>query len=194
MLIRQAHPGPRVPPYQSGEQKLADAVKYADEELIAWPVLADDLAGTVHQAYGGLADPTYLIDVDGRIAYYNMWTHAPTLHRALSALKEAGGRGVVLGGIDRKPHVLPAMTDGWRGLRRGLPQSFTDMMIAAPGMPVGLWLGHHMRPVLRPLTLRATPLPVAVKIALAAGAALLAGTAVLRIVRGRRRAGMLASC
>jgi hypothetical protein len=33
---------------------------------------------------------------------------------------------VVNGGVDRTPHILPAMTDGWNGLRRGLPQSLID--------------------------------------------------------------------
>ena len=68
MLVRQAHPGPRVPPYRSLEQKLQDAHSYQRDEGIPWPVLVDDLAGTVHQVYGRLADPTYLIDADGRVA------------------------------------------------------------------------------------------------------------------------------
>ena len=67
VVIRQAHPGPEVPAYDTFEQKLHDAERYRREEAIPWPVLVDDLEGTVHQAYGGLADPTYLIDRDGRV-------------------------------------------------------------------------------------------------------------------------------
>ncbi len=80
VLIRQAHPGPDVPPYKSFNQKMYDAHRYKQDDGIPWTVLADDLQGTVHQVYGGLADPTYLIDADGRVAYYDMWTHAPTLY------------------------------------------------------------------------------------------------------------------
>ncbi len=184
VLIRQAHPGPDTPPYRTFEEKLADGRRYKDVEGLPWPLLVDDLEGTVHQAYGGLADPTYLIDVDGRVAFYDTWTHAPTLHRAIETLLRQGGRGVVGKGTDRVPHVLPAMTDGWRGIRRGLPQSFTDLEAAAPGMGTGLWLGHKARPLLAPLTLRARPLPLAVRLALAFAAGWLAGRVARRASRG----------
>ncbi|MDQ4076426.1 MAG: hypothetical protein M3220_09295, partial [Chloroflexota bacterium] len=170
VLIRQAHPGPTVRPYDNFDEKMQDGYRYQQEEGIPWPVLVDDVPGTVHQVYGGLADPTYLIDADGRVAFYNMWTYAPTLHKAIEALLRRGGHGVVQGGIDHIPYLLPAMTDGWRGLRRGLPQSFIDIETAAPLMGSSIWLGYQMRALLAPLTLRARPLPTPVKAGLALGA------------------------
>jgi hypothetical protein len=95
--------------------------------------VVDDIAGTTHQVYGGLADPTYLIDRDGRVAFYNMWTHAPTLHEAIEELLKQDGRGVVMGGTHRTPHLLASMTDGWKGLRRGFPQSAVELELSAPG-------------------------------------------------------------
>ncbi len=183
VLIRQAHPGRGVRPYRSFQEKLRDAERFQREEAIGWPMLADDLEGTVHQAYSGLADPTYLIDADGRVAYFNMWTGVSGLHEAIEALLAQGGRGVVKGGWDRVPHLAPAMTDGWKGLRRGLPQSFTDLMLAAPGVATGTWLGYQLRPLLAPLTLRAEPLSAPAKAALvvgAAGAVALAARAIRR--------------
>jgi hypothetical protein len=176
VVIRQAHPGPDVPAYHSFEQKWRDAWSYQQEESIPWTVLIDDLEGTTHRVYGGLADPTYLIDIEGNVAFYNMWTHVPTLHRAIMALLGQGGRGVVMGGVDSTPHLLPSMADGWKGLRRGLPQSFIDLETAAPTLASGTWLGHRLRPVLAPLALRAKPLPWPVRFGLAVGmAVLLAG-------------------
>ncbi|MDQ4075288.1 MAG: hypothetical protein M3220_03480 [Chloroflexota bacterium] len=169
VLVRQAHPGPGAEPYDTFEAKMRDGQRYQQEEGIAWPVLVDDLAGSTHQVYGGLADPTYLIDREGRVAFYNMWTYPPTLHEALEALQAQGGRGVVKGGIDHLPYMLPAVTEGWRGLRRGLPQSFLDLMTAAPGSAALVWLGYQFRPLLAPLTLRARPLPAPVKVGLALG-------------------------
>lgn len=188
VLVRQAHPGPGFPAYRDMEQKLRDARAYAAEEGIPWAVVADDLEGTVHRAYGGMSDPTYLIDADGRAAYYNMWTHAPTLHTAIEALLAQGGRGVVGGGLDRTPHMAAALTDGWRGLRRGLPQSLTDIETAGPGTGTGTWLGYQLKPLLAPLTLRAAPLPAPARTALAASA--LAGFALgARRAAARRRTG-----
>lgn len=155
MLIRQAHPGPAVPAYRRLEQKLHDARRYVAEEAIPWPVLVDDLRGTVHQVYGGLADPIYLIDADGRVAFHELWTDGPTLHLALEELLGQGGRGVVLSG---------AVTDGWRAIERGLPQSFTDLLVAAPGSPALLWVGDKLRPVLAPWSLRARPISPVVKL------------------------------
>ncbi|MBA3357033.1 MAG: hypothetical protein H0U18_14060 [Pyrinomonadaceae bacterium] len=162
-----------MPAYQNFEQKMQDAERYQREDGIAWTVLVDDLEGTTHQVYGGLADPTYLIGTDGRVAFYNMWTHAPTLHEALEELQKQGWRGEVKGGVHQMPHLLPSMTDGWKGLRRGWPQSFIDLETSAPGMASGPWLGYQLRPLLAPLTLRSKPLPPSAKLGLAAGAAAL---------------------
>ncbi len=159
---------------------MEDAVAYQQEERIPWPVLVDDLEGSVHRTYGGLADPTYLIDSDGRVAYYNMWTYAPALHEAILALLSRGGQGVVKGGWDRAVRLGPPLTDGWRGIRRGLPQSYTDIMTAAPGSATGLWIGYQLRPLLAPLTLRAEPLPTSAKVGLIVGAAALVTLVIAR--------------
>ncbi len=93
VLVRQAHPGPFEPAYASDEQKMADAERYQRSEQIPWPVVVDDVEGTVHRAYGGLANPSYLIGTDGRVSFYAPVTGAPRLHRALEELVNAGGRG-----------------------------------------------------------------------------------------------------
>jgi hypothetical protein len=171
VLARQAHPGPAAPAYRSVDQKMRDAERYKDEHKIPWPVIVDDLEGTVHRIYGGLADPTYLIDVDGKVSFYNMWAHVPTLHEAIDMLFKQGARGVVENGIDKLPHPLASMTDGWEAIRRGLPQSFIELETAFPGAASSIWLGHQLRPLLAPLTLRAEPLPLSVKLAFGFGAA-----------------------
>lgn len=185
VLIRQAHPGPEVRPYLTLGDKQRDAQRYTDDESLPWPVLVDDLEGSVHQVYGGLADPTYLIDADGRVAYYSMWTHAPNLNEAIAKLRKQNDRGVVNGGIDHVVHMLPAFTDGWRGIRRGLPQSYVDLELAAPGMGAGLWLGYRLRPLIAPVTLRAEHFGPIGRVVMALVAA--TGTVVIaRAIRGRR--------
>jgi hypothetical protein len=159
VLIRQAHPGKGVPAYHIYEQKQRDARRYKQDEKISWPVLIDDLLGTTHQVYGGLADPTYLIDADGRVAFYNMWTYAPNLHLAIEELLRRGGRGVVRGGVDHVPHMGAPMIHGWRGIRRGQPQSYFDLERAAPGMGLMLRVGYLLRPLLEPWLIRSRPIP-----------------------------------
>jgi hypothetical protein len=167
---------------------MSDGVRYKEDEGIPYHVLVDDLMGTVHQVYGGLADPTYLIDADGRVSFYNMWTHAPTLHEAIEELFAHSGRGVVKGGTDRIPHLLSTIADGWHGLRRGLPQSAIELELSGPGMASGPFLGYQIRPLLAPIALRATPLPISAKIGLGIGAAALLFLGVRALTRnGRKR-------
>ena len=84
VLVRQAHAGERRGAYRSCEEKLDDARALKREERLPWPVLIDDLAGTVQRAYGGLAAAVYLIDSRGAVAFLrNMGavTSAPTCDR-----------------------------------------------------------------------------------------------------------------
>ncbi|MBI5671530.1 MAG: hypothetical protein HZC41_26360 [Chloroflexi bacterium] len=181
VFIRQAHPGPNAPPYRTFEQKLADARRFKREENLPWPLLVDDLAGTVHQVYGTLADPTYLIDANGRVAYYNMWTLAPALHKAIEMLLKQRGWGIVEGGINHTPNLLPTIIGGWKGLRRGLPQSYVDLELALPTSATMIWLGNKLRPLLGPLALRAEPIPTGLKLAAGAGLAVSALMAALTV-------------
>jgi hypothetical protein len=159
VLVRQVHPGPAAPPYRSAEQKAADAAAYRRVERLPWPLLVDDVDGTAHRAYGGLTNPAYVIGTDGRVSFYAPATGAPRLHHALDRLVASGGHGVVRGGTDRLPHLLPALTEGWRAVERGLPQSAAELRSAAPGVVTLLRLGRHARRLIGPFTLRAEPLP-----------------------------------
>ncbi len=116
----------------------------------------DDLAGTVHQAYGALSDAAYLIGVDGRVSFFGVTGGAPLLHRAIADLVR-GGSGTV--GTDFVPRIVPALTDGWRALERGLPQSAEELSDTLPGSVALMRAGHTLRPVLTPLTHRSRPLP-----------------------------------
>lgn len=182
VLVRQAHPGEARPAYDTYEQKLADARDYQSLDSIRWPVLVDDLAATVHRMYGGMSDPVYLIDVAGRVAFYQLWAHGPTLKRALDSLIAQGGYGPVAGGIDRVPHMAAAFIEGWRTLTRGGKPAVADAQRAFPGAPALVALGYQARPLLRPLFVRATPLPQPAKWALLGG---LAGIFLLLLRKSR---------
>jgi hypothetical protein len=185
--VRQGHPGPGVRAYQSFEQKQQDARRHHWEDAIPWPVLVDDLDGRVHRAYGMLADPTVLVDADGRVAFYNAVTHAPTLDRAIRRLMRQRERGVVLGGVDRRPHLLAAVAAGWPALERGLPQSAVDLETALPTSALLPFVGHHLKPLAAPLALRSTPIPRPARSALLVAVAAALGAAVLSSAAHKRR-------
>ncbi len=160
--------------YHAYEQKMEDARRYRDAEEIPWRVLVDDLEGRVHQVYGGLSHPTYVVSSEGRMSFYNMWTHAPSLHKALDELTNPDGACVVRGGIDRKPHVMAYMVNGWPGLARGLPQSYFELEKTIPGMARSIRMGYKLKPMLAPIALRSKPLPITTR-AMAGGAGVYLG-------------------
>jgi hypothetical protein len=187
VVVRQAHPGERHGAYGSYEEKLDDACAYAREERIPWPVLIDDLAGTVQRAYGGLAAAVYLIDGRGRVAFCGTWGQAPALRQAIDDLLAGDGRAGR--GIDRRPHLAAAIVAGQRGPARGGRQALIDLELGFPGAMALMTVGRVARPVLAPLALRTTPLSGTERGALLAGLVGAGAAVTLGLRRWRRRGG-----
>lgn len=181
VAIRQAHPGERRDAYRSYAEKLEGAREGRREEGIPWTVLVDDYAGTTHRAYSSeMTDPVFVIDSGGRVSFYLMWAHAPTLKRAIDELLERGGQGTVAGGIDKMVHLFASFVNGYHGLERGGKRAVREYNTGAFGAGALTFLGGKARPVLAPLALRPDPLPAGARLALllgglAASAALAAG-------------------
>jgi hypothetical protein len=104
----------------------------------------------VHRQYAAeMTDPTFVIDADGTIAFYNMWTHGQTLKRAIDELLALGGRGTVLGGLDKKPHLLASFADGYRGPRRGGRRAVLEYDLGAGGAGTMSLLAKHIKSLRR---------------------------------------------
>lgn len=185
VLVRQAHPGERHGAYRSDQEKLDDARLLKHEEHLPWPVLIDDLAGTVQLAYGGLAAAVYLIDGHGTIVFCGTWGHSPALRLAIDEILADDSAGSTVGkSVDRRPHLAAAIVAGQRGPIRGGRQSLIDLELGFPGAMGLMLVGRAARPVLAPLALRTTPVPNAVRAALLAGL-VVAGVAVGGYARSR---------
>jgi hypothetical protein len=79
VYTREIHPGEYFSPHRSIEQKLDQAKRMADHGRITFPVVADDLEGTTHNAYGGLPSMACVIQRDGTLVYRGSWTEADML-------------------------------------------------------------------------------------------------------------------
>jgi hypothetical protein len=78
IYTREAHPGENVPCHDTMERKLAGARLLREDTGIGRDILVDDLAGTVHRAYGLMPNMTWVIGRGGRVAFKADWTSAPT--------------------------------------------------------------------------------------------------------------------
>ena len=131
VYVREAHPGSRTNAHTSMDEKIARAKQsqadYGDDR----ETLVDDLAGSMHRAYGSFPNMAYVIDPDGRVVYRCDWAFAPLIDGVLenrSNLNPAERKKI----ITAAPWVMipVCLKGGWDAL--------WDLVIALPGI---LW-GH----------------------------------------------------
>jgi len=93
MYVREAHPGERVGPHRTQQEKVAAAKascrRHADRRI----VLIDDLEGTAHHLYGAMPNSIFLIDRDGTVVFRSIWNSAEDMDEVLRAFVQ--GRRVV---------------------------------------------------------------------------------------------------
>ena len=84
IYVREAHPGERLGPHQSIEEKRAAAgllkPRYGENRRI----LVDSLEGHFHRAYGSMPNVVYVVRPDGTIHYRCNWATPQGVRAALS--------------------------------------------------------------------------------------------------------------
>lgn len=87
LYVREAHPGNRIGPHRSFDDKLQVAHRLRSEEEENRMVLVDDLDGTAHQAYGALPNMAYVIDEEGKVVHRSEWANVAGVRRVLEDLR-----------------------------------------------------------------------------------------------------------
>jgi alkyl hydroperoxide reductase subunit AhpC len=124
VYVREAHPGEEVPAHDSYDGKVEAAEFLRDEEEVEFPIIVDDLDGSIHRKYGLMPNSTYMIDKSGRVAFRALWTRPNVVEDALQELLERQedrdvDHAVVHGGEDRSIPVRYGLFHSHRALRRG---------------------------------------------------------------------------
>jgi len=83
VYVREAHPGERLGPHKSMDEKLAAARKVAPRYGEFRRVLVDDLDGDFHRAYGAMPNVVYVIRPDGTVHYRCNWAAPHLIQQAL---------------------------------------------------------------------------------------------------------------
>lgn len=85
VYTREAHPGSSIRPHATLEEKATRASELVAEEELPFPVVVDDLAGTLHRSYSDAAfnSPAYLLDSGGRVVYKAAWLDPADLRSAV---------------------------------------------------------------------------------------------------------------
>jgi hypothetical protein len=83
VYVREAHPGSRLGPHESNEQKIQLSEKLQVFYNEPRKILIDDLHGKMHKAYGELPNMVYVIDPNGRIIYRSDWAFPKRIEKIL---------------------------------------------------------------------------------------------------------------
>lgn len=153
VYVREAHPGDEIAAHESMAEKVRAAEILREQEDLEFPIVVDDLRGSIHRRYGKLPNPAFLIDKSGRVAFRCLWAQAGAIEEALQQLlpiqHERGvDHAVVLGGEDRSMPISYPVLHSYRALQRGGTKSMNDFTEAL-GLPGRMILigGRLARPV-----------------------------------------------
>lgn len=127
LYVREAHPGSRIGPHQSLDDKieLAKKLRTADNENRT--ILVDDLNGSIHKNQILLPNFIYVVDTEGIIAYRSEWSDPKTVTKVIEYLQNPNSEKLP------KPNAkMPSPFTIFKVMRRGGWRTIFDMM---PGMP-----------------------------------------------------------
>lgn len=141
LYVREAHPGSRVGPHRSEEDKAACA-RRAQREIGEWRrILLDDLEGTMHRRFGELPNMVYVFDARGTVTYRAKWNDAREVDGVLRSLET--GRPLPL---EESTRFVGPPTLSLSKFAAGGWDALVDFMVAFPR----LMLGNVIKPRLRP--------------------------------------------
>jgi alkyl hydroperoxide reductase subunit AhpC len=92
IYTRESHPAEHYPPHDSFEQKIARACELQRLEGVCFPILVDDLAGTIHRSYGPWPNALFVVHKDGRLVYRTNMANSTALGQFLDDLLTADRR------------------------------------------------------------------------------------------------------
>jgi alkyl hydroperoxide reductase subunit AhpC len=92
LYTRESHPAEHYPPHGSWEEKLDRARELQRLEGVRFPILVDDLAGTIHRSYGPWPNALFVVHTDGRLVYRTNMANAKALRQFLDDLLTADRR------------------------------------------------------------------------------------------------------
>ena len=135
IYTREAHPGENVGQPASLAEKVEHAHMLKEIHGVDWPVLVDDLDGTLHRILDTKQNSLHILGSDGALEFRALFAGDPAAEKAIVAV--AG---------DVQPHrsqargmlTAPMKSIGYieETLRRAGPQAYRDVIKAVPPMAV----------------------------------------------------------
>lgn len=139
VYVKESHPAEHYRHHTSLEQKLAHARDYRRLERPEFPILVDDLEGTIHRAYGPWPTSLFVVHKDGRLVFRSTIAQPSQLRGFLAELVEWDR--LAREHPDNEPHLTytefvsghdVSEAEHYRVYDRAGPQAFEDYWVFNP--------------------------------------------------------------
>lgn len=150
LYTREAHPGEYYPQPHTYEQKAEHAQVMRDIHDLPWPVVVDDINGTLHRSLDSKPNTAYLIDMKGDIAFRALWASDESHIREAIQQVIIGERpsllqsNATMGPLARALGYIPEV------LTLAGPQAKRDMIRSVPPMVLMGWFAGRFRSLPKP--------------------------------------------
>ena len=155
VYVREAHPGESIPQAHTLEEKREYARSLQEANGVSWPVLVDDLDGTLHRALDTSPNSVHVVGADGRVLYRALFADDPATHQALEAIADGRSPKISTGSAFLRPALksLGRVHDVLVPAGKG---AYADVARAAPPMAL-MGFGSHVLSARRTPKTHSTP-------------------------------------
>jgi hypothetical protein len=151
VYVREAHPGGSISQAHTLEEKREYARLLQESNGVSWPVLVDDLDGSLHRALDTNPNSIHVVGADGRILFRALFADDPATHEALEAIaqgrspKRSTGSAFLRPALKSVGHVHDVLVSAGKG-------AYADVARAAPPMALLGFASHILGGRRRPQT------------------------------------------
>ena len=134
LYVREGHPGERYPQPEDMAEKLRHAHDLQRFFGVSWPVVVDDINGTLHRALDAKPNSVHLVDGNGKLVFRSLWAgDTASVTQAVGQLLQ----GETLTKTESQKMVGPVVRSGGyitEVLKKGGKAAVRDAWLAAPPM------------------------------------------------------------
>lgn len=127
LYVREAHPGSKIGPHQSMDEKFEFAKKLKPNDNENRTIIVDDLIGSIHSNQILLPNFLLIVNEKGTLVYRSEWSDPRTVEKVLKHKESPKSET-----FPRPKAKMPSMFTVFRVMKRGGWNAIFDMM---PGMP-----------------------------------------------------------
>ena len=143
LQVREAHPGAEIDQPRTSRDKVQHAQLMREVYSVRWPVLVDDIEGTLHRLLGTEPNSLHIISADGEILYRALFAGDAGVEKAIAAV--AAGEHPTKKSSQSLLPVLNSVGFMHDAVVRAGAGAYSDMVKTAPPM-VAAALGAKLLP------------------------------------------------